>query len=145
MLHLTAPDLTFLPACAAFYAAAFSAPPWDENYDTEALISYFRAFCHQETRRCYVLMDDTLPVGIALCTVVPCPDAPFMRIEDLCIDPARQHQGCGSTMLRLLREEALTLGCDCIMLSTQRGYPAHDFYIKNGFTEIESVQLYSSL
>ena len=68
-----------------------------------------------------------------------------MRVEDLCIDPTRQRKGYGSAMISLLRKEALSLGCDCIMLSTQRGYPAHDFYLKNGFTEVDSVQLVSIL
>ena len=66
-----------------------------------------------------------------------------MRIEDLCIDPSVQRKGYGSAMLHLLRAEAREMSCDCIILSTQRGYPAHDFYMKNGFTELDSVQLYS--
>ena len=145
MLQLTMGRQDILPVCAAFYAAAFSAPPWYERYEDDALIAYFSAFCHQEARRCFVLTDEAKPVGIALCTMIPCPDAPFMRVEDLCIDPTRQRKGYGSAMISLLREEARSLGCDCIMLSTQRGYPAHDFYLKNGFTEVDSVQLVSIL
>lgn len=145
MLHLSKPTDSQLKACAAFYAAAFGAPPWNEESDEAALAAYFDAFCHSDARCCWLLMDGGVPVGIALCTVVPCPDAPFLRIEDICIDPRVQRQGYGSAFLKLLRQSARDLGCDCIMLATQRGYPAHDFYRKNGFTEIDSVQMYTDI
>ena len=141
MLHLAEPTVSRLDACAAFYAAAFAAPPWCESYDSDALTAYFSAFCHSDARRCWLLVDDDVPVGIVLCAIVPCPDAPFLRIEDICIDPRVQRQGYGSAFLKLLRQSARDLDCDCIMLATQRGFPAHDFYRKNGLQEIDSVQL----
>jgi len=145
MLQLSVPNDALLPVLAAMYADAFSQPPWCESYEPSALVEYLSAFSRSEARRCYVLTDDDRPVGVALCTIVPCPDAPFLRVEDLCIDITLQRQGFGSAFLSLLRQEAQSLGCDCIMLSTQRGYPAHGFYLRNGYQEIDSVQLYQSL
>ena len=41
MLHLSKPTDSRLKACAAFYAAAFGAPPWNEESDEAALAAYF--------------------------------------------------------------------------------------------------------
>ena len=32
-------------------------------------------------------------------------------------------------------------GCDSVLLGTQKGYPSHRFYLKNGFEEIEDAVL----
>ena len=95
--------------------------------------------------RCYVLMDDAEIVGMALTVTVPSIGAPFLRIEDFCIGADYQRKGFGSAFLGLLAGQAREMGCDSILLGTQRGFPSHRFYLKNGFEEIESVLLYRGI
>ena len=44
--------------------------------------------------------------------------------------------------LQELTEKARKMECDSLLLGTQRGFPAHRFYLKNGLQEIESVLMY---
>ena len=51
----------------------------------------------------------------------------------------------GSRFMELLLKEVAKKGCDSVLLGTQKGYPSHQFYLKNGFEEIESVLLYKEV
>ncbi len=66
-------------------------------------------------------------------------------MEDFCISAENQGKGYGTIFLRNIFEEASKSGCDSILLGTQRDFPSHRFYLKNGFSEIESVLLYHSV
>ena len=80
--------------------------------------------------------------GVALGIVVPCTDAPFLRIEDFCIAPNWQQKGLGGAFLAWIQRQAASLGCDCALLATQPDAPAHRFYLNQGFREIPTAYLY---
>lgn len=82
-----------------------------------------------------MLMRGEEAVGIALCCFVPALEKDFVRVEDLCITPEWQRRGLGSRSLALLNEKASQQGADSMLLATMRGYPSHQFYLKNGFQE----------
>ena len=106
---------------------------------------YISAYLDSETKFCFAAVYEGEIIGVALCMVVPSVDTPFLRIEDFCVSPEMQNRGLGTMFMMLLEEEAKMLGCDCVMLGTQRDFPSHKFYLKNGFSEIESVLMHKSL
>lgn len=122
--------------CAAMYAAAYGAAPWCEQYDEETLKDYFARFVAKDAMHGYVLLHENEVVGLALCSMIPSIGQDFLRIEDFCIKPERQKQGLGSAFIDLLCKEAASLGADCVLLNTEREFPSHAFYVKNGFTEV---------
>ena len=44
-----------------------------------------------------------------------------------------------------LENEAVRMGCDSVVLGTQKDFPSHHFYLKNGFQEVQSVLLYKEI
>lgn len=133
-------------ACARIYMEAYAAPPWEETYEPREIEQYLRGFCAGGAYRAYVLTKDGACVALALCVLIPGVGCPSLRVEDFCVAPAYQRKGWGSVMMRLLKEQAAKLGADCILLGTQRDFPSHAFYLKNGFTPIDtSVLLYSEV
>ena len=134
-----------LPQCAAAYQKAYGEAPWNESFSTEPLTRYLRAFLHSDVKCGYCFMENEQIVGIALGLLVPCFDAPFFRLEDFCIAPEYQRQGYGGRFLREISAKVKALGCDSMLLGTQRGYPSHKFYLREGFQEIASVLLYRDL
>lgn len=131
---------------AQIAARAYREEPWNEDSDLEKLCSYCINFIASDTREGYLLVNDEENIGAALCILIPDMDGCYMRIEDFCILPCKQKQGFGTAFIKLLKKQAGTVGANSILLGTQRNFPAHQFYLKNGFEEIEtSVLLYSEL
>ena len=133
-------------ACAQLYRDAYALPPWEETYEAQEIEAYLRGFMGSDAYGAYVLTKGGECVALALCVLIPGVGCPSLRVEDICVAPAFQRKGYGGTMMRLLKKQAARLGADCILLGTQRGFPSHAFYLKNGFEEIDtSVLLYSEV
>ena len=136
-------DLALIDACAAVYTAAYSQPPWNENLRADQTAAYLRRYAERSGLHMYALMCEGAPAGVALCSIVPCIGGDFARIEDFCIAPDRQRMGLGTHFMHLICADLRARGCDSALLATQRDYPSHRFYLKNGFVPLDaSVQLY---
>ena len=103
---------------------------------------YISRYLDSDTKFCFALVDDGEIKGVALGFIVPSISAPYLRLEDICIDSTKQRKGYGSTFMKLLESEAIKQGCDSVVLGTQKDFPSHHFYLKNRFQEVESVLLY---
>ena len=135
-----------IDACAAAYAAAYSEALWAEALNPGQVNGYIRTFSGRDGFCAWRLSVDGEIAGVALGIVVPCVDAPFLRIEDFCVAPKWQRKGLGGAFLAALKQEGVRHDCDCMMLATMRDYPAHRFYEKNGFAPLkDSVLLYQNL
>lgn len=144
-MDIIVPTLKQIPACAQVYISAYRTEPWNEVYQDEETKRYIAAFLNSNTRKCFALSDHDQILGIALGLVIPSIPCPYFRIEDFCIASAVHRKGYGHAFMELLFKEIARLGCDSILLGTQKGYPSHQFYLKNGFQEIESVLLYKEV
>lgn len=144
-MELVTPQREALSALADVYCSAYGVPPWNEAYEPDEVAQYLRSYLDSDTLRCYALVSDGSVIGLVLGIVVPSIGGAYFRVEDFCIAADVQKQGHGSAMMGLLEEEMRRQGCTDIMLGTQRGYPSHRFYLKNGFMEIESALLYKEM
>ena len=144
-MELLIPNQEDLPACARVYCSAYSMPPWNEAYDEAEVTQYIAAYLDSETLWCYALSVDGEISGVALGIVVPSIGGSYLRIEDFCIAAHCQKRGYGSVMMEMVAEKERQCGRTDVLLGTQRGYPSHAFYLKNGFAEIESVLLYNKV
>ena len=128
--------------CAHLYQNVYKTDPWNEQYAIDEVTEYLSRFLKSKTKRAYMLMLDEQIIGIALGLIVPCIGSDYFRLEDICISPQYQRSGFGSQFIKLISACIVQENCDSILLGTQRNYPAHRFYLKNDFKEIDSVLLY---
>lgn len=142
VFNLYEPSKRQLTKCAEVYLSAYGAEPWNETYEKSRVERYIAGFCGPDTMRCFIAEENGEIIGMAFILIVPGIDAPYFRIEDFCISAENQGKGYGTLFLKMIFEEASKLGCDSVLLGTQRDFPSHKFYLKNGFSEIESVLLY---
>ena len=142
MCRLMEPSKGELYSCAGVYLSAYGGEPWMEVYEKGKIEAYLAGFCGQDGRKCLAAEENGEIVGVALILVIPSIDAPYCRIEDFCVSAEKQRMGYGTLFMKGILEEAKKEGCDSVLLGTQRGFPSHRFYLKNGFTEIDSVLLY---
>ena len=131
--------------CAHLYQNVYKTDPWNEQYAIDEVIEYLSRFLKSKTKRAYILMLDEQIIGIALGLIVPCIGSDYFRLEDICISPQYQRNGFGGEFIKLISACIVQENCDSILLGTQRNYPAHRFYLKNDFKEIDSVLLYLNL
>lgn len=128
--------------CAHLYQNVYKTDPWNEEYSIDEIADYLFRFINSKTKRAYMLMSDEKIIGVALGLLVPCIGSDYFRLEDICISPQYQRNGFGREFIKLISICIVQENCDSILLGTQRNYPAHRFYLKNDFKEIDSVLLY---
>ena len=131
--------------CAKAYISAYEKEPWNETYKKDEMEKYISEYLGSKTKKCFAAEEKGEIIGIALCMVVPSIGFPFLRIEDFCISGEKQGKGFGTEFLKLVFKKAKELGCDSVLLGTQKDFPSYKFYLKNGFSEIESALLYKEL
>lgn len=144
-IELFVPGAEDIAACAQAYGSAYSVPPWNEAYDPAQIEAYIASYLASDTLCCYALRAEAEIIGLALGMIVPGIDGPYLRVEDFCIAAKHQRRGYGGGMMRLLMEAVGQRGCDSVLLGTQKGFPSHRFYLKNGFVEIESALMYREI
>lgn len=144
-MNIAIPKIEDIKACAQVYVDAYKTEPWNEVYEISEVEKYIANYLNSNTKCCFALVEGERIIGVALGLVVPSISAPYLRIEDFCVAASEQRKGYGSAFIQLLLKEAVRLGCDSVILGTQKNYPAHHFYVKNGFQEIESVLLYKEI
>ena len=134
-----------IQACAKVYVSAYNVEPWNEVYDILEVERYISSYLNSDTKRCFALEEDGVIKGVALGLIIPSISSSYLRIEDFCIDAGVQRQSYGSTFMDLLINEVTKYECDSVLLGTQKDFPSHHFYVKNGFKEVESVLLYKGI
>ena len=145
MMNIVVPKLEDIQACAKVYVNAYKTEPWNEEYEISEVEKYISSYLNSDTKVCFALQDGDVIKGVALGFVVPSISGPYLRLEDICIDSTEQRKGYGSVFMELLSIEAAKLGCDSLILGTQKDFPSHHFYLKNGFQEVESVLMYKEI
>jgi len=144
-MDIFVPDKEDILQCAKVYCSAYTCTPWEEQYEESEVKKYLEEYLDSDTKRCYAVREGNKILGIAVGFIVPCIDAPYFRVEDFCIAAESHRSGRGSEFINILAKEVAKLGCDSIILGTQKDFPSHRFYLKNGFQEIESVLLYKEI
>ena len=145
MIYIKEMDAVSIEICANVYQSAYKNEPWNEKYSIVEITDYISRFANSETKRAYMLLLNEEIIGIALGLIIPCIDSDYFRLEDICLSPKYQRNGFGSQFIKLISDCVSSENCDSILLGTQRGYPAHRFYLKNDFQEIDSVLLYREI
>ena len=144
-MEIIIPQIENIIACAKVYISAYNTEPWNEKYNISDVEHYISNYFDSDTKCCFALVDDEVIKGVALGLIVPSISGPYFRLEDFCIDACEHRNGFGSVFMELLIKEVAKYGCDSVLLGTQKEYPSHQFYIKNGFQEVESVLLYKGI
>lgn len=144
-MYIVIPKIEDIQAYAKLYVNAYQTEPWNETYEVTEVERYISSYLNSDTKVCFALQDGDVIKGVALGIIVPSISDSYLRLEDICIDSTEQRKGYGSVFMELLSIEAAKLGCDSLILGTQKDFPSHHFYLKNGFQEVESVLMYKEI
>lgn len=66
---------------------------------------------------------------------------PVLRIEKLYLSPNVQGMGLGKAFINFAKEFAINCGLSILELNVNRGNKAYEFYLKQGFKVVETVDI----
>jgi len=127
-------------ACAPVFMAAFTRPPWNEDWNLQEAEEVIRGMVSEPTFWGIVVYLESELVGF-LCGRVNDDGAEqsFFCVE-LCVHPNYQGHGIGSALLEAAQYELLKRHVTSMEIGTDKNTPAEAFYRKHGFAETASTK-----
>ena len=83
------------------------------------------------------LFENNTLIGLSLGRIMHWHTGNEYYIYEFCIKTERQGNGYGTEFLRQVTEYIKSIGIQHIFLQTENTVPAYEFYLKNGFHELE--------
>lgn len=131
-------EIKDIDSCAKICLDAYSKEPWNENHDLGKVKDFLGKFTSNNIYIGWVICSDNQIIGFVVGIVIPSIGDDYFRIEDICISSDMQGKGIGSIFMKGLAARLKDKNMDSIILNTIMGFPAYNFYLKNGFIEIDS-------
>lgn len=134
-----------LEECIALFKKAFTKYPWFDKYENEDIvINIFKNFQNSNDFVGFVLKENENKniVGLSIGYRKAYLGGFEYYIDQLCIDTDLQHKGVGTLFIHQIEEELKKTDMNAIYLYTYKGFPAQNFYEKNGFVVDEKVVWY---
>jgi aminoglycoside 6'-N-acetyltransferase I len=127
------------PAAKIFYEI-FSNPPWDYNWiNEEKITEYFNDLLNTPKTIAYTYWFDGEVAGGCFGSIGDCSPVPVYEIKEIFVRNDRQNQGLGTKMMQAVEADLKGKDIPAIRLYTMKTIPAFDFYLKNGFQEIDGA------
>lgn len=127
-----------IDSCAKICVDAYSKEPWNEHHDLDKMKSFLTKFTSNHIYVGWVICKGNQIIGFTIGIIVPSTGDDYFRIEDICISPDMQGKGIGKEFINRLAHKLKQKNIDSIILNTIKEFPAYNFYLTNGFVEIES-------
>jgi len=129
-----------LERCVMLFITIFSEDPWHDQWLSFARARAFLAdIIGTPGFRGFVAEEDGHLVALCFGHKRRWWQGDEYFINELGVLPGRQRKGIGSQLLRYVREQLRQEGVQYISLLTERGIPAEQFYLKEGFQKSKDV------
>lgn len=123
----------------ALFRDVFTEDPWNDDWsDPEQLGAYIDDLIGQSNSLALGYLDGDRLVGLSMGRIKHWYEGTEYCIDEFCVAKSYQHQGIGGSFLREIEAYLAEKGIRHIFLLTDRDVPAHAFYLKNGFRELEN-------
>ena len=121
------------------YISVFSQAPWNDELFKADIELYFQRLQSMNTFIGYVLLDINTAefLAVYLGFIRPWYGGEQYHMDSFYVSFEYQGQGLGSFFLGGIKKELSAINMPHIFLDTERGFPAEEFYRKNGFTSLD--------
>ena len=123
--------------CVDLYIDVFTKAPWNDTYESGGQVSrFFRNHMANNYFVGYVLKGQGGIIALSIGMKKPWINGAEYYIDQFCVRTDLQGKGVGSCFLKLIEDEIRKEQMNAIILSTERGFPSEQFYLKNGFKPV---------
>jgi len=120
--------------CAELFKEVFSAYPWYDNWVSfEQARTYLMELIENPVFKGYVAYNGHDMVAVCFGRKRSFWTGKEFFIDEFYVKNESQGNGIGTRMLDYVKESIIEENYRCLILLTNRGIPAEEFYIKNGF------------
>ena len=127
-------ERNMIDSCIDLFIETFTKEPWNDVYESrQQIVNLFNNYFNTNYFIGYVAKLDDKIVALSLGMKKPWIEGLEYYIDQLCVVYEMQGKGIGSWFINKIEESIKTQGMNGILLNTERGYPAVEFYKKNGF------------
>ena len=131
-------ELEHLEEVKELFKRVFMNEPWNDDWSNEKqLTNYMLDLMGNRNSLGIALYEKEEIVGISLGSIMHWCAGTEYYIYEFFITREYQNRGFGSQFLAEIEDYVKELGINHIYLQTDRPMPAYEFYIKNGFKELE--------
>ncbi len=122
----------------ALFKDIFTKEPWNDDWsDENQLREYMLDLIDGRNPLSIGLFENDTLIGLSLGRIMHWHTGNEYYIYEFCIKTERQGNGYGTEFLRQVTEYVKQTGIQHIFLQTENTVPAYEFYLKNGFHELE--------
>ena len=119
------------------FLQVFTDAPWFDDWsDPEQLDMYLNDLMGQSYSVAFGLYEGNDLIGASLGYIKHWYSGTEYIIDEFFIVKEKQGKGIGTYFMEEIGDAIKEMGVFTVFLLTERGVPAYDFYIKNGFNEI---------
>jgi aminoglycoside 6'-N-acetyltransferase I len=123
-----------IDACVDLYIETFTKEPWNDIYDSrEQVVKFFNNHFNNNYFVGYAALLEDKVVALSIGMKKPWIAGFEYYIDEFCVSYEMQGKGIGSRFINGIEEDIKERGMNAIILNTERDYPSHKFYEKNGF------------
>lgn len=129
-----------IPLYADLFIQAFSKAPWNDTFSSpQQVIDFIKAYMESSSFIGYVLHFNQQMAAICIGAKKPWINGMEYYIDQFCVSPHLQNRGIGSLFLHMIEDDIKKHGMNAMLLSTELGFPAENFYVKNGFQRLKNT------
>lgn len=131
--------------CADLFIEVFTKASWNDTYDSRTqVIDFFQNHMDNDYFVGYGLESQNRMIAASIGMKKPWINGMEYYIDQFYVKTDWQGKGTGSLFLKLIESEIRTEKMNAIILNTEKGFPAENFYLKNGFRSNEELIILSS-
>lgn len=133
-------ERNMIDSCIDLFIETFAKEPWNDVYESrQQIVNLFNNYFNTNYFIGYVAKLDDKIVALSLGMKKPWIEGLEYYIDQFCVGYEMQGKGIGSWFINKIEESIKTQGMNGILLNTERGYPAVEFYKKNGFKILNDI------
>jgi aminoglycoside 6'-N-acetyltransferase I len=133
-LMLSKINSEMIDACVDLYIETFSKEPWYDEYESrDQVVLFFNNHFNNNYFIGYVALLNNQIVALSIGMKKPWIEGFEYYIDEFCTSSELQGKGIGSWFIKAIEEDITKQGLNAMIINTEKGYPSHRFYEKNGF------------
>lgn len=131
-------ELSMLNECVDLFIDTFTKEPWYDEYESrDVVVDFLKNHYNNNYFLGYVAKMENEIVGLSIGFTKPWLYGMEYYIDEFCIKYVLQHKGIGSIFMNQIEKDLKEKGINGEILITDKDFPSHKFYSKNGFSLME--------
>lgn len=134
-------DPQILEQCATVLTEAYNAEPWNDNWSHQKALEKLQCFFQSPKFFGWVAYDGDTLAGCCVGNIEPYYTGDYFYLKEMFVSPGYQGKGAGAQLMGVVRQHLDSIDIRTIILFTGKDFFPFDFYLKQGFAEMDGMRM----